>query len=59
MEASSSVQVTVVEGRGWVVGGYNIEGNTKDAVRVLTTVVKGFVTVAIWVSRAQSRSGVA
>ena len=50
VEASSSVQVTVVEGRGWVVGGYNIEGNTKDAVRVLTTVVKGFVTVAIWVA---------
>ena len=50
VEASSAVQVTVVEGRGWVVGGYNIEGNTKDAVRVLTTVVKGFVTAAIWVA---------
>ncbi len=50
VEASSAVQVTVVEGRGWVVGGYNIEGNTKDAVRVLTTVVKGFVRVAIWVA---------
>ena len=50
VEASSSVQVTVIEGTGWVVGGYNIEGNTKDAVRVLTTVVKAFVTVAIWVA---------
>ena len=50
VEASSSVQVTVIEGTGWVVGGYNIEGNTKDAVRVLTTVVRGLVTVAIWVA---------
>ena len=49
VEASSSVQVTVVEGSGWVVGGYNIQGNAKSAVRVLTTVVKGFVTGAIWV----------
>ena len=50
VEASSSVQVTVVEGRGWVVGGYNVEGNTKSAVRVLTTVAKALVTVGIWVA---------
>ena len=49
VEASSSVQVTVVEGRGWVVGGYNVEGDAKDAVMVLTTVVRELVTVAIWV----------
>ena len=48
MEAASSVSVTVVEGEGWVVGGYNIEGNSKNAVRVLTTVVRGVVTVVIW-----------
>ena len=50
VEASSSVRVTVVEGRGWVVGGYNVEGNTKSAVRVLTTVAKALVTVGIWVA---------
>ncbi len=47
VEAASSVSVTVVEGEGWVVGGYNIEGNSKNAVRVLTTVVRGIVTVVI------------
>ena len=50
VEAASSVSVTVVEGEGWVVGGYNIEGNSKSAVRVLTTVVRGVVTVVIWVA---------
>jgi hypothetical protein len=50
VEASSSVQVTVIEGTGWVVGGYNIEGNTKDAVRVLTAVARALVTVGIWVA---------
>ena len=48
--ASSRVDVRVVEGRGWVVGGYNIQGNTKEAVRLLSEVFKGLVTVTIWVA---------
>ncbi len=47
--ASSRVDVSVVEGRGWVVGGYNLQGNTKEAVRLLSLVFKGLVTVTIWV----------
>ena len=48
--ASSQVDVNVVEGRGWVVGGYNIQGNTKEAVRLLSVVLRGLVTVTIWVA---------
>ncbi len=49
VEASHSVSVTVVEGRGWVVGGYNVEGTSKNAVRVLTTVLRAIVIGGIWV----------
>ena len=49
VEASGSINVYVIEGEGWVVGGYNLEGNTKDAVRLFSVLVKGLITVAIWV----------
>ena len=48
VEASSSVEVRVIEGKGWVVGGYDLRGNARDAVRLLSTVFKGIVTGAIW-----------
>ena len=49
VEASNSVNVTVVESQGWVVRGYNVEGTSKSAVRVLTTVVRAVVIAGIWV----------
>ena len=49
VEASSNVDVNVVEGKGWVVGGYDVRGNSRDAVRLLSVVFKGIVTGAIWV----------
>ena len=49
VEASSQVDVTVVEGRGWIVGGYDLQGDAKDAVRLLSTVARSLVTAAIWV----------
>ena len=49
MEASSSVNVYVIEGEGWVVGGYRLEGTTKDAVRSLSVLVKGLTTTVIWI----------
>ncbi len=47
--ASTDLEVRVIEGEGWVVGGYNLRGNTKDAVRLLSWIVKGIVTAVIWV----------
>ena len=44
VEASSNVDVNVVEGKGWVVGGYDVRGNSRDAVRLLSVVFKGIVT---------------
>ena len=38
VEASSNVDVNVVEGKGWVVGGYDVRGNSRDAVRLLSVV---------------------
>ena len=49
VEASSSAEVRVIEGKGWVVGGYDLRGNTRDAVRLLSVVFKGIVTGAIWI----------
>ena len=49
VEASSSVNVYVIEGEGWVVGGYRLEGTTKDAVRSLSVLVKGLTTTVIWI----------
>ena len=49
VEASSSVNVYVIEGEGWVVGGYGLEGTTKDAVRSLSVLVKGLTTTIIWI----------
>ena len=49
VEVSGSVDVRVVEGKGWVVGGYDVRGNSRDAVRLLSVVFKGIVTGAIWV----------
>ena len=49
VEASSDVQVRVVEGRGWVVVGYDLRGNARDAVRLLSVVFRGIVTGAIWI----------
>ena len=49
VEASGSINVYVIEGEGWVVGGYNLEGNTKDAVRLFSVLVKGLITVIIWI----------
>ena len=42
-------EVRVIEGKGWVVGGYDLRGNTRDAVRLLSVVFKGIVTGAIWI----------
>ena len=50
VEASSSISVHVVEGEGWVVGGYSLKGTTKDAVRSLSVLVKGLTTTAIWIA---------
>ena len=50
VEASGSVDVRVIEGKGWVVGGYDVRGNSRDAVRLLSVVFKGIVTGAIWVA---------
>ena len=49
VEASGDVEVRVIEGKGWVVGGYDLRGNTRDAVRLLSVVFKGIVTGAIWI----------
>ena len=49
VEASSNVEVRVIEGKGWVVGGYDVRGNSRDAVRLLSVVFKGIVTGAIWI----------
>ena len=38
VEASSNVDVNVVEGKGWVVGRYDVRGNSRDAVRLLSVV---------------------
>ena len=49
VKASSVVQVSVTEGKSWVVGGIDIEGNGKDAVRSLSVITNGLVTMGIWV----------
>ncbi len=48
VEASGGVEVNVIEGKGWVVGGYDLRGNARDAVRLLSAVFRGAVTGAIW-----------
>ena len=48
VEASSDVEVRVIEGKGWVVGGYDLRGNARDAVRLLSSIFRGIVTGAIW-----------
>ena len=50
VEASGSISVYVVEGEGWVVGGYSLEGTTKDAVRSLSVLVEGLTTMVIWIA---------
>lgn len=47
--ASSEVVVTVIEGEGWIVGGYDLTGTTKAAVRSLSALVRALTTAAIWV----------
>ena len=49
VEASSAVNVIVVEGKGWVVGGYNLKGNTRDAIRLFSVLIREVVTAGIWV----------
>ena len=49
VEASSAVNVVVVEGKGWVVGGYNLKGNARDAVRLFSVLIREVVTAGIWV----------
>ena len=49
VEASSAVNVVVVEGKGWVIGGYNLKGNTRDAVRLFSVLIREVVTAGIWV----------
>ena len=49
MEASSAVNVVVVEGKGWVVGGYNLKGNIRDAIRLFSVLIKGVVIAGTWV----------
>lgn len=48
VEASSDVEVRVNEGKGWVVGGYDLRGNARDAVRLLSAIFRGAVTGSIW-----------
>lgn len=47
--ASSEVFVTVIEGEGWIVGGYDLTGTTKEAVRSLSALVRAVTTAGIWV----------
>ena len=49
VEASSAVNVVVVEGKGWVVGGYNLKGNIRDAIRLFSVLIKGVVIAGTWV----------
>ena len=49
VQAWSAVNVVVVEGRGWVVRGYNLKGNTKDAVRLFSALIRGVVIAGTWV----------
>ena len=49
VEASGDVEVRVVEGKGWVVGGYDLRGNAREAVRLLSVIFRGIVTGAIWI----------
>ena len=48
VEASTMVYVYVVEKEGWVVGGYDLQGNAQDAIRLFSIVVRGAVEVGIW-----------
>ena len=47
VETASLAQVTVTESKGWLVGGYDVEGDNKDAVRSLSVVTSGLVTMGI------------
>ena len=49
VEAFDSVNVIVAEGKGWVVGGYNLKGNSRDAVRLFSVLIRGVVTAGVWV----------
>ena len=48
VEASAMLYVFVVEKEGWVVGGYDLLGNARDAIRLFSIVVRGAVEVGIW-----------
>ena len=49
VEAWSTVNVVVVEGEGWIVWGYDLEGNAKDAIRLLSVLFRGVVIGGTWV----------
>ena len=48
VEASSEVTVNVIQGEGWIVGGYDLTGTSKEAVRALSALVRAATTAAIW-----------
>ena len=48
VSGSDSFFVQVTESEGFVIGGWNIEGTTKAAVRALTAVAQVVTVVAIW-----------
>ncbi len=48
VEASSEVTVRVIQGEGWIVGGYDLTGTSKEAVRALSALVRAATTAAIW-----------
>ena len=49
-EASSSLQVRVLESKGWVVAGWSAEDQGKTAVRSLSAVGQGILSGAIWLA---------
>lgn len=49
-EAQGRVQVTVIEGEGWVIGGWSASETGRDAVRALSAVGQGLLAVLIWVA---------
>lgn len=48
VEASIEVTVNVIQGEGWIVGGYDLTGTSKEAVRALSALVRAATTAAIW-----------
>ncbi len=50
VEKSSTATVFVAEPLGWTIGGWEVEDQLKGAVRSLSAVVLGLVTLGIWLA---------